>query len=319
MNVREMRRSDTPQVAEEMRINFGEELALKGWDPEHFTRIVDRSFGFPAGTLLFLLRLVRRSPVHLFVAEEGGKVVGTTFLFLQKSHGYVGAVMTDPAFRGRGFASTLLQRSEDACRRRRRTWVVLDVLQGNTGARNLYLQRGYRPLRVQHWLVRPLGQGREAFRASAPGIRPMEKKDLGPLLELYAQQQPPEVRRVLAPERSHIAPPQYLQSMMSASSAAWCTGPVGAPTGYLRATFTTPKQAGNISAPLLGAHLPPSERVALLEAGLSWLAAQGAPRVVTEVPDYAREALALLHEAGFEERWAMDTLLLTLSERNARA
>lgn len=313
MIVREMRRGDTDQVAHEMRLNFGEELALKGWDPDHFTQVVDRSFGFPAGALLLLLRAVRRSPVHLFVAEENGKVIATTFLFFQRTHGYIAAVMTDPAFRGKGVASQLLARAEHACRRRRRSWAVLDVIATNTTARNLYLKRGFRPLRVQHWLSRPLGQGKEAFRPAGPSARSMQRPDLDPLLSMYTDQQPPDVRKVLAPERAHISPPHYLQNLMSATSAAWCTGPVGAPTAYLRATFTTPKQAGNLSAPLLGPRATPVERAELLEAGLSWLAACGASKVVTEVPDYSRDALSLLHEAGFEEHLTMDTMLLTLS------
>jgi GNAT superfamily N-acetyltransferase len=317
--VREMRRSDTAQVSHEMQVNFGEELQLKGWDPDHFSQIIDRSFSFPAGPLLAVLRAFRRSPVHLFVAEEDHRVVGTTFLFFQRSHGYIAAVMTDPAFRGRGFASALLQRSEDACRRRHRRWAVLDVIQGNKVARDLYIRRGYRPLRVQRWLVRDLGQPREAFGPDPSGVRPMEKKDLQALLDLYVGQQPPEVREVLAPERQHIAPPHYMQTMMPAVSAAWCTGPVGAPTGYVRSIFTTPKQAGNLSAPLLAPRSSPLERAALLRTGLAWLAGQGASRVVSEVPDHNRDGLALLREAGFEERWAMDTLLLTLDGSAPRA
>lgn len=316
--VREMRRSDAEQVSHEMEVNFHEELELKGWDPTHFAEVVDRSFRFPAGTLLLLLRAFRRSPVHLFVAEEGGKVIATTFVFFQRTHGYIAAVMTDPAHRGKGVASSLLSRSEEACRRRRKPWAVLDVLCTNDPARELYLHRGYRPLRRQRWLYRAMGQGREAFRRSGPSVRPMEKPDLTALIDLYTRQQPPAVREVLPPERAHLAPPQYLQSMMSATSAAWCTGPVGAPTGYLRATFTTPKQAGNLSAPLISRTAGPAERAELLEAGLAWLAASGASRVVTEVPDYYVDALALLREMGFEERWAMDTMVLSVPSSRGR-
>lgn len=318
MIVREMRRGDADQVAHEMQLNFGEELALKGWDPDHFTNIVNRSFEFPAGTILVLLRAFHRSPVHLLVGEEGGRVVATTFLFFQKSHGYIAAVQTDPAFRGKGFANALLDQAEASCRKRARRWVVLDVLSDNTTARRIYERRGYRPIRVQHWLFRELGQPKEAFGSAGPGVRPMEKGDLNALLDLYQGQQPPDVRKVLAPERAHVSPPHYLQNMMSAISMAWCTGPPGAPTAYLRATFTTPKQAGNLSAPLLSPRCAPVERAELLEAGLAWLAANGARRVVTEVPGYAQDALTLLREAGFESRFTMDTMLLTLDASSSR-
>lgn len=312
MIYRELRRSDADQISREMQLNFAQELELQGWDPAHFQQILDRSFGFPAGWILAFLRAVGRPPVHLLVAEEKGQIIATTFLFLQKTHGYIGAVMTDPAYRGRGIASALLARAEDACRHRGRDWAVLDVLTHNEVARRLYLKRGYRPLRVQHWLTRPLAQRKEAFSPAGPEIRPMEKADLPSLLELYKAQQPPEVRRILAPERSHLSPPSYLQSVMAATSAAWCTGAQGGPSGYIRATFTTPKEAGNLGAPLFDARATPVEREELLETALGWLAASGARSVICEVPQYSTAALQMLREAGFEERWTMDTLALKL-------
>ncbi len=312
MIFRELRRSDAQQISHEMQLNFAQELELQGWDPEHFQMVLDRSFGFPAGWVLTFLRVVRRPPVYLLVAEEGGRIVGTTFLFLQRTHGYIAAVMTDPSFRGRGIATTLLSRAEEACRRRGRTWAVLDVLTHNKVARDLYIKRGYGPLRVQHWLTRSLAQRREAFQPAAPEVRAMDKQDLSSLLELYRTQQPPEVREILAPERSLLAPPNYLQSVMAASSAAWCTGTRGSPSGYVRATFTTPKEAGNLGAPLFQPRATPVEREGLLETALGWLAASGARTVICEVPHYSVDALQMLRDAGFEERWTMDTLALKL-------
>lgn len=315
MIIRELRRSDAARISHEMEINFGQELSLQGWDPAHFQQVIDRSFGFPAGWVLALLRALRRPPVHLFVAEEGGQVVATTFLFFQRTHGYVAAVMTDPGFRGRGIASELLRRAEEACRRRGRRWVALDVLTQNEPARTLYLKRGYRPLRLQHWLTRSLAQRAEAFRPAGPEVRPMEKEDLRPLLDLYARQQPDPVREILAPEKALLSPPRYLQTVMSATTAAWCTGAVGDPSAYFRATFTTPKQAGNLGAPLFAPRATAVERAELLETALGWLAASGARDVVCEVPEYSSAGLAMLREAGFEERWTMETLTLDLHAR----
>ncbi|MDE1879788.1 MAG: GNAT family N-acetyltransferase [Euryarchaeota archaeon] len=315
MIYRELRRTDVQQISHEMQLNFGQELSLKGWDPAHFEEIFERSFGFPAGWVLAILRAVRRPPVHLFVAEEGGKVVGTTFLFLQRTHGYIGAVMTDPGFRGKGIASELLSRAERACARRGRRWAVLDVLTDNHVARQLYVKRGYRPLRVQHWLSKPLAQRREAFRTAGPEIRAMEKADLDQLLDLYSAQQPPEVREILAPERGLLSPPRYLQSLMSATSAAWCTGALGNPSGYARATFTTPREAGNLGAPLFADRASAVEKEELLETALGWLAASGASSVVCEVPAYQRAVLQMLQDTGFEERWTMDTLALEVNGR----
>ena len=312
MILRELRRGDAPEVSREMQLNFGQELSVQGWDASHFQEVVDRSFRFPAGWVLALLRVLGRPPVHLYVAEDGGKIVGTTFLFFQRTHGYIAAVMTDPAFRGRGIASKLLERAEGACRRRKRRWAVLDVLSHNDVALRLYLKRGYRPLRVQHWVSRTLDPP-PAPPAATGSVRPMVDSDLDPLLEMYTAQQPPEVRSILVVERSWISPPHYLQSVMVSTAGAWCTGPPGAPTGYVRANFTTPQEAGHLSAPLLAPTSTAEERNGLLHSALGWLRASGAREVVCEVPAYATEALRSLLDAGFTERWTMDTLALDLT------
>lgn len=312
MKLREFRPSDVDDVQREMQLNFGEELALQGWDPDHFRGMIERAFGFPVGWLLAVLGAVGRAPAHLLVAEEQGHVVATTFVFFQKTHGYIAVVMTDPAFRGKGIASALLQRAEEIIRRRHRRWAVLDVLTNNTVAKRLYDQRGYRPVRLQHWLVRAISSGEEAPRNGAAILRPMEKKDLRPLLELYRAQIPPEAREILAPEKSWLDPPPYLQAMMEATSAAWCTGPRRAPSTYVRATFTTPKEAGNLGAPLLDPRSTAEERALLLPTALHWLASLGATKVVTQVPSYHPDVLELLRRSGFQEKLTMETRVLAL-------
>lgn len=312
MILREMRRADGPELLDQLRKNFGDEFEITGKDPAHFLEVIDRATSFPYGWLWRLLRLLGVSPAHMYIGEEQGHIVGATFVTIFRTHGYLSMVMTDPAHRNQGIARQVLDRAEGTVRRRHRAWAVLDVRANNDPALRIYNARGYRPLRTQYWLFRPLDAPREAFR-NAPQVRPMTKPDLPRLLSLYSEQQPDAVRKILAPERSHLSPAEQFQRVLAAQSASWCIGPVGAPTGFLRATFTTAKEAGNLSLPLLDPASSSVERSALLETALAWLAGLGVRRVLVEVPAYATDALTLLKEAGFTVTQEITTMALPLT------
>ena len=311
MRLREFRPSDGPEVVRELSLNFAQENALTGMDASHFLQVVEKAYHGALGTLLRLSRLLGVPPVLFLVAEEDHRLVGTTFVSFQGGLGYLAMVMTDPEHRRRGVASALLDRAELACRHRRRRYSVLDVMEDNQEAQRLYRGRGYERLRrVEGW-VRTLQAG--SWRPASTGpVRATEPSDVPFLVEAHRERMPPRVREILPTGVSSLLPRRWLDRVLLSESSAWCTGPIRRPTGYARATFTTPREPGILSLPYLADGIPPEESEGLLHAALDWLSQRGADRVAVTVPEYDRRTSAFLEGHGFLLRWRTDTLVKDL-------
>ena len=311
MMVREFRPADGPEVLRELSINFARENALTGMDAAHFLQVVQKAYHGVIGTLLRLSRLFGIPPVLFLVAEEDHRLVGTTFVSFQGGHGYLAMVMTNPGYRRRGVASSLLDRAELACRRRGRRYSILDVMQDNPEAQQLYRERGYEPLRRMEGWVRPL-PGADLLPPGPGLVRSTIPADVPFLVRAHREGMPPRVREILPGGVSSLLPPRWLDRVLLSESAAWCTGPVGRPTAYVRATFTTPREPGILSVPFLAEEITPEERQGILSVALGWLSDHGADRAVATIPEYGSQAPSLLRENGFSLRWRTDTLVKDL-------
>ncbi len=142
MIVREVRRRE--------RDRYIELIAAQASDEDRSLHLLDSSvreirgaFGWVPFALLRLFAILHRSPVHLLVAEEGGKLVGTTVAIFRPPGTYVAAVGVDPGYRRRGIATQLLARAELLSRERRIPFLVLDVYSSNSTARRLYAREGW--------------------------------------------------------------------------------------------------------------------------------------------------------------------------------
>ncbi len=311
MMLREFRPSDGPDVLRELSLNFARENDLTGMDAAHFLRVVEKAYHGAIGTLLRLSRLFGVPPVLFLVAEEDHRLVGTTFVSFQKGHGYLAMVMTDPNYRRRGVASSLLDRAELACRRRRRRYSILDVMEDNAEAQRLYRERGYEPLRRLEGWVRALPSG-DPKPPRTDLVRPTRPSDVPFLVEAHRERMPPRVREILTGGVSALLPPRWLDRVLLSESTAWCTGPVGRPTAYARATFTTSQEPGILSLPFLAEGATAEEREGILLTALGWLSEHGADRAAATCPEHESRTRTLLEEQGFSLRWRTETMVKDL-------
>ena len=100
-----------------------------------------------------LARLIRLQGLDLansVVIRCGGQLVGISFLGLRNTRAWISAFGIIPAFRGRGLARRLMEQLIVQARSAGAHDVRLEVLVGNTVARRVYLQSGFR---VQRELV----------------------------------------------------------------------------------------------------------------------------------------------------------------------
>ncbi|MFI5274018.1 MAG: GNAT family N-acetyltransferase [Ktedonobacterales bacterium] len=86
-----------------------------------------------------------RDVLRAVIWEEDGKPVGTAFVSRQGGSDcwYISSVAVLPAYRRRGIARRLVEATIAEARRRGGKMVVLDVIEGNTPAIDLYLKLGF--------------------------------------------------------------------------------------------------------------------------------------------------------------------------------
>ena len=78
-----------------------------------------------------------------FVDEESGSMVGYAGLAVIQDEGYIQTVAVDPAHRGSGRGSLLVDRLLAAAKARGARTVGLEVASRNDSARRIYLTRGF--------------------------------------------------------------------------------------------------------------------------------------------------------------------------------
>ncbi len=72
-------------------------------------------------------RVVSLEPDGCFAIGQAGRVVATATVVLFGELAWIGMVLTDPEYRGRGFARELMARSIDYARARGAAWIKLDA------------------------------------------------------------------------------------------------------------------------------------------------------------------------------------------------
>jgi len=309
MRIRELRKRDAPQALRFLLTEFPEEEAILGTRPEGFEKIVHRVFRWDAQLLLGLLRLFRRPIFNFYVAEEDGKIVGTTILSFEKRTGYLSMVVVDPDYRRRGFAQALLEKARATVAGVGRPFVTLDVLASNAPARALYERMGYRRLRTQSFLAHEdATRFPRAPGPSAAAIRPFRPADARPLAEIVRRSNPPEVEEVLPPSEASLRGSSLANRMLEAESAAWVVDRGHGAEAWIRAVVSAATEAGHVSAPIVGEGVEPEVAAELIRSAGAWLAERGPRRIATQVPEENRRGRAALDGGGFHEAFQSYTL-----------
>ncbi|HEX9908951.1 MAG TPA: GNAT family N-acetyltransferase [Thermoplasmata archaeon] len=80
----------------------------------------------------------------VLVAIHKGNIVGYANTVIDGAEAWIGGVGVVPAMRGKGIGTRLMMASEDVCRRRDVSEIILEVIEGNSKAQQLYERLGYR-------------------------------------------------------------------------------------------------------------------------------------------------------------------------------
>ncbi|HTT73907.1 MAG TPA: GNAT family N-acetyltransferase [Thermoplasmata archaeon] len=309
MRIRELRASDTPRVVEFLQRYFPEEEALIGTRPEGVARLVRRIFRLDTRIVLGLLGALGRPVFHFYVVEEDGALVATTLVTYPGPAGYLSMVVVDPAYRRRGYAKALLEHARADARRRRRSFVALDVLAENAPAIALYERSGYRRLRsttyVTHDRAAAFG---ERPAPAPPSIRPFRRPDAEPLVAIARAHRPAEVERVVPLRPEALIGSRFEERTMEVERAGWVVDRGRGPEAWIAAAISPMTDAAHLSEPIVGDAVEPALAAALVGAAGRWIAARRPGRILGSVADHDTRERAALEGAGFRAALEVHTL-----------
>jgi ribosomal protein S18 acetylase RimI-like enzyme len=312
MRIRDVRRADTPSLFSLMVREFPEESRLLGGRPEEFEKIVRRALRWDTRFLLELLWVFRRPVFRLPVVEEDGKIAGMVMLGFSRVSTFVSTLVVDPAYRRRGFAKALLEEGRRDAERFGKKYLVLGVLETNTGARALYDSLGYLPFQRQEELVlEPTDPLRTAPSVPPPGsdsIRPFRRADTAALVEIARRQSPPKVEEVLPTTKRDFLGFALANRVMATEEAAWVIDRGHGAEAHVSANVSKAFEAAHMSGPVVSETVSPDLTEALVRTAGAWCAARNAPRILSMVADHNPRGRAALEAAGFRHVYATQTL-----------
>jgi len=311
--LRDLRRADGPRFLDLMKRGFPEESALLGGRPEEFEKVFRRIFRWDSRVFLTVLKAFRRPIVRALVVEVDGRVVAVSLVTFPAGAAYVSNVVVDPEFRRRGYARRMLDEARRSARQARRGYVVLDVLERNTGARALYDALGFRPLRLRIQLLQDaMDRFASPPSASVPAIRPMRRSDVPRLIDILRRQTPPEVERVLPNRGERFLVSRTTNRMLVSEEASWVVDRGQGAEGHVGATVSRAMEAAHLTAPTLAASVDDRLAADLVRTAGAWCAAHGAPRILSMVAADNPRGRAALEAVGFTRALPLWTLFRTV-------
>ncbi len=306
--IRDVRRSDSPNLFALIDQQFPEESALLGKRPDEFEKIVRRVFRWDTRLVVGLARLFGRPIFRFLIVEADGRPVGMTLVTFPRGSVYVSSVVVDPAHRRRGYAKGMLDEARRTGKRVGRRYVALDVLEANTPARTLYESVGYRTLRARGQFVHGSPAELGAGPSASPAVRPFRRGDASALVELLRRQTPPPVEEVLPTHAGMFLSSRFVNRVLGSQEASWVVDRGHGPEAHVAASVSTATEAAYLTAPLLGESVDAELAGSLLRTAGAWCAARKAPRVLSMVADDNVRGRAALEAAGFQRAFALWTL-----------
>jgi ribosomal protein S18 acetylase RimI-like enzyme len=309
---------DIPEYAELYRKYFPDESALLLADAGAFQRVIARMFQWDARLIFGFLRAIGRPIGHFFALEVDGTLAGVTFLLFDGGVGYIASVAVDARFRRRGYARQLMAAAEAAAARRGCRYTVLDVIESNLPAIQLYKSMEYHPIRRVGWYYRDLGGANPPLPdapkgAPGPVLRPFRRSD-GEVLAEIARSRQPSLERSVRPTRpsAFSVPPLLTRALGGATRAFVLVDPAGRPDGFVRSSSSTVVGSGNMVVPMVGPQVSEERALGLLDHGLAWFRDHPVRRIICEVPEDDRSALVRLGSRGFQRGLGLETLAKSL-------
>lgn len=309
--IRDFRSEDLEGFLKCLEKSFVEEFQVLGLDPDFYRKMVHRRFKFSGRFFFGFLRLMRREPYKLLVADANGEIAGAAMTNLVGEIGYISNVMVHPNFRRKGIATKLMNATLNYIRRRKLARAVLDVRSDNTPAKGLYCKLGFRKFGDTIRLVVKLDSLPSLPKVETAQVGDFdEKEDIDAVFELMKNSvdhvrfkifdyKKKDLKTSLVERIIHLSTVRKLVAIRDRKII-----------GYVHSSYTSAKQAGRISM-YVPSEMMLQEIVELLvQAGLDHIKSGGAKTVLTTVPSTNQELIRRLKNLGFEEHLVVEGMVL---------
>ncbi len=309
--IRDFRKEDLEGYLQCLEKSFVEEFQVMGLDPDFWRKTVHRRFKLSGRIFFGFLRLMRREPFKLFVADANGRVAGSAMTSLVGQIGYIGNVMVHPNFRRKGIATKLMNTTLNYIKRRKLARAVLHVRSDNTPAKGLYSKLGFRKFEDTIYLAAKIDSLPSPTRVETVQVRDFdEKKDIDTVFELV-KNSVDHVRFKILDYRKKDLKTSLMERIIHLSTVRKLVAIRDNKTlGYVRSSYTSAKQAGQISMYVPSEMMLQEIVESLVQAGLDHIKSGGAKTVLTTVPSKNQELIKRLKNLGFEEHLVAQGMVL---------
>jgi ribosomal protein S18 acetylase RimI-like enzyme len=301
---RELRRADLASFDDVMLQGLGELERATGLDQLATTQF-KALHRVPIWALFAFLRAIGRPPIRIFVGADQNRVLGIASLVLLQKAGYILGVATDSSARGRGIATTLLERLSLEARRNGRPWVALDVESDNETALRVYKRLGFEERAKFGWYVGP---------STAPSIDPsgtVAKVPRSQIREVAAwvdSNLSPAIREPLPATPRRFSHLELMTRAPGSLSKTWQLSSFNKTRAVVRGFYVPAVKTCYALPVICDPALTSESLLALLASAVGWARSLGAARTVATVSDPAGELESVMATLGL--RRAVSTALM---------
>jgi ribosomal protein S18 acetylase RimI-like enzyme len=310
--IRDFRKSDLDDLLDVAGQSFAEEFEVSGFDPDHVREMVNRMFGVFGKLYLGIMKLFRKEPLKVFVAEVDNRVVGTTMVNNRGSVGYISTVMVHPSYRKKGIATKLMKNTLNYVQKKKNR-AVLHVIATNTAAKNLYIKLGFKKFENIAHLAGNVDSLLDTTKAGEIQTRLFQKSDINEVYDLIEISGEPNHLKVFDFTKNDLKTP-FLQRIIHMSIERKLVAVKNDRiVGYAQASYTTPKEAGHIG----NLNIHPQSRSsgiekALVTAAIEQIRQCGTKKIVTTVSTMRQELIETLTNMGFKKHLEMEGMFLEM-------
>jgi len=312
--IRDFKKYDLDDVLEVENKSFAQEIEIGGFDPDHARRIADRAFSVLGRIFFGFLRLLGKEPFKFFVAEVGGKVVGTAMVNTKGNMAYISTVMVHPVYRRKGIATKLMKTVISYVRKKKLSRAVLHVATTNAQAKALYHKLGFGKFEDTTYLVADIDSLRKLGNVEGIQIRKLKRKDIDAVYNLIKRSEDPTHLKVFDLKEKDLKTPLIQRVFRFSTGKKVVAVKDGEIVGYAEASYTTAKEAGHIK----NVQVHPEVRSngieeMLIIAGIGYIRKVGTNKVMATTNSTRQKLIESMKQLGFEKYLEMETMVLQFS------
>jgi ribosomal protein S18 acetylase RimI-like enzyme len=300
--IRDFQKSDLNDLLDLLPKCFAKEFEVTGFDSVHMRDMINRAYGRTGRLFLGASRLFGKEPIRFLVAEVADEVVGTTMVSSEGRIGYISAVMVSPDHRRKGIATSLVKSAVEYIQRRKMDRTVLHAVSTNTPAIGVYSKLRFEAFEQITHLAGDMDSISTQGSSDDVEIRPYQRGDLDEVYNLYRASEDPNHLRVFDFNKKKLKTPLWVRLFRYMTQKRIVAVRAGKIVGSVMASYTTPKEAGNISS----IQVKPEDRGrgierALINTAVNEIRKGGVGRVVATLSAKRRELVETLNGLGFSK------------------